>query len=78
MTAKRIPDDIIVVKVSRLRYRIARRGAGSPQDYSHLNKQPWGLTNIRKFEFITGPLSVGEMHDTLAELAEGDPQPHKG
>lgn len=68
MQAKPVPDNIIVVKVSRRMYRVGiLRNAG--KGYSHFNHQPWGLTNIREYEFLDGTFNHLDLHNILAEYA---------
>jgi hypothetical protein len=71
-SVKRVPDNIIVVKTSKTKYRIAiKRNDGN--GFSHINPEPWGLTSVRSYEFLTDPLTFGELHRLLAVYSCHEP-----
>lgn len=66
--ARPIRDDIIVVRVSDRRYRLAQQTKNG-EGYTNFGGGEIGLTNIREYEFISEPVSFVQLHKLLPEYA---------
>lgn len=70
--AMRVKDDIIVVQVSQRKYRLAQQ-VNDGSGYSNFDLGEVGITNIRRYEFISGSLDLRNIYQMLREYVHTKP-----